>query len=447
MIIASRAPAIPPDTSNAASTSTQQNDADRGHFDDVLASVGNGTPQRMPTKDAQQDNAPASSKPTSSAPRSPTAEGAGLADMLSRAAKPSKAASTIADQIAAGASGATGGAAPKKAAAADATAAAPDGKPTAAAPGSLVDALGATLSLVYAANASAGGAAANGSASRDETRTKKGDDGATPAPDDGLAASALAGALPNAAGTIAISHIAVTTQIAPHANAPALPDAVAPKITPVPQHALGGPASAPASEPAEAKASVESVAAQPATAVGASVTQPGLPPVATSVARAVIALAAQDGAQAASPASMPEQAAPAPARTLTLQLSPSNLGTVAIRLHLTGSSLDIDLTVSDPQTLGLISREHDALAGALRDQNYDLTSLVIQGAPASEPSTNGDAPSRNFTSREDTPDDDRSHHGGNADNQDQPAASSRGRDDRPSRDGSSGSGSGGSLFI
>ena len=68
----------------------------------------------------------------------------------------------------------------------------------------------------------------------------------------------------------------------------------------------------------------------------------------------------------------------AAARTMTLELSPAHLGTVSVRLHVTGHTLDVELSVSSQQTLGLVSREQDALAKALRDQSYDLNSLVIQ---------------------------------------------------------------------
>ena len=73
----------------------------------------------------------------------------------------------------------------------------------------------------------------------------------------------------------------------------------------------------------------------------------------------------------------------APARTLTLQLTPADLGTVAVRLHLTGNSLDVSLSVSDPKTLGLLGRDRDSLSTALGSQSYQLHSLVIQGADVS----------------------------------------------------------------
>jgi flagellar hook-length control protein FliK len=71
------------------------------------------------------------------------------------------------------------------------------------------------------------------------------------------------------------------------------------------------------------------------------------------------------------------------ARTMTLQMNPAELGTVDIRLHMTGQTLDVQLTISDSQTLGIIKRDRDSLASALHDQNYALNSLVIKDGAAS----------------------------------------------------------------
>ncbi len=102
-----------------------------------------------------------------------------------------------------------------------------------------------------------------------------------------------------------------------------------------------------------------------------------------SIAEAVAKLATVPSA-AATPADPSRPTAIGPARTLNLQLSPGTLGTVSIRLHLTGDALDLRLEVSNPQTLGLLSRERDSLVAALRDQATTVHSLTIQaGAPPS----------------------------------------------------------------
>ena len=101
------------------------------------------------------------------------------------------------------------------------------------------------------------------------------------------------------------------------------------------------------------------------------------------VAEAVAKLAAP--APASRPADPSRPAVVGPARTLTLQLSPGSLGTVSIRLHLTGDALDVALDVSDPQTLGLLSRERESLVAALRDQATTVHSLTIQAGASPSP--------------------------------------------------------------
>ena len=83
----------------------------------------------------------------------------------------------------------------------------------------------------------------------------------------------------------------------------------------------------------------------------------------------------------------------APARTLTLQLNPGSLGTVSVRLHIIGGALDVQLGVSDPQTLGLLGRERDTLVAALRDQSTTIHSLIIQASDVPLPEGH-DAPSQ-----------------------------------------------------
>lgn len=77
----------------------------------------------------------------------------------------------------------------------------------------------------------------------------------------------------------------------------------------------------------------------------------------------------------------------APARTMTLQLAPAELGTVAVRLHLTGHNLDVQLSFSDSTTLSLVSHERDALAGALDGNGYHVASLVLQNTASPQNTT------------------------------------------------------------
>ena len=80
----------------------------------------------------------------------------------------------------------------------------------------------------------------------------------------------------------------------------------------------------------------------------------------------------------------------APARTMTLELEPTALGAINVRLHLIGASLDVSLSVSDPKTLGLLTRERSSLSDALGGQNYQLNALVIQGTDGPAASTAGE---------------------------------------------------------
>lgn len=111
-----------------------------------------------------------------------------------------------------------------------------------------------------------------------------------------------------------------------------------------------------------------------------------------SVAQAVDALLPQTAAPTV--AADPATVSPAPARTMTLQLNPANLGTVEVRLHLTGQALDIQLSVSSKETLGVISRDRTHLETALAAQSYDLRSLVIQSSDGAGASTSGDSQPR-----------------------------------------------------
>lgn len=102
-----------------------------------------------------------------------------------------------------------------------------------------------------------------------------------------------------------------------------------------------------------------------------------------SIAAAVGELANQPASSVQVPDPNAQQPAVAPARTMTLQMSPPDLGTVDIRLHVTGDSLDVQLKLSNSETLGMVHRDREALSAALQDQNYKLNSLVIQDGGAS----------------------------------------------------------------
>lgn len=78
----------------------------------------------------------------------------------------------------------------------------------------------------------------------------------------------------------------------------------------------------------------------------------------------------------------------APARTIALQLSPAGLGTLTIRLHVTGRALDVQLETSDGSTAALIDRDRDALSVALSGKDYQLQSLSVTTHDATVPGAN-----------------------------------------------------------
>jgi hypothetical protein len=97
----------------------------------------------------------------------------------------------------------------------------------------------------------------------------------------------------------------------------------------------------------------------------------------------------------------PASSTPGVARTMTLQMAPPDLGLVNIRLHVTGQTLDVQLSFSNPETTGMIARERDNLTVALQNQDYQVNSLVIQDSSATSAGQNSagqNAPGQNGAS-------------------------------------------------
>ncbi len=260
--------------------------------------------------------------------------------------------------------------------------------------------------------------------------------------------------IPPEESTISLSHVATASQIAPQtklAVSSALSGPEQPFPSPLqPDEGGKGTSAGGASTPEPAPTAVDPLAGGTEASAAAPIApSAGNAAVLTPLARAVLDLAQAEPASPVNQANQPEASviAPPPARTLTLQLSPANLGTITVRLHVTGSALDVDLTVSDPQTLGLINREHDTLAGALRDHDYDLNSLVIQGAPVDATST-GDQNAQTTGGRNQAAADHQTSSGSNPRGRDRPQSSARQeRDDRPSPPDSPAARAGGLLFV
>ena len=241
---------------------------------------------------------------------------------------------------------------------------------------------------------------------------------------------------------LAISHIAIESQIAPAASLTVGTGASA-GVDPKSAAAAKVDATlADAPSTADVAKAIDTVdATTPAgstTGAPLATLAPSALPIMNAVSTAVLDLAKASASpsNAADIPDAPTGLTPAPARTMTLQLNPENLGSVTVRLHVTGSSLDVDLTVSDPQTLGLISREHDTLASALRDQSYDLNSLVVQSPGAAATHLGDQNAQSQGGGGSGQPSAERQSNGGNgASGQGQKASSDREqRDSRPSPD-------------
>jgi chemotaxis protein MotD len=87
---------------------------------------------------------------------------------------------------------------------------------------------------------------------------------------------------------------------------------------------------------------------------------------------------ASTGSSAAQPAdSTPGQQS---TKTLHVQLEPESLGSVTVRMRLSGARLSIQLDVARPETLAMITRQQDVLHRSLGSENCHVDSLTIRAA-------------------------------------------------------------------
>ena len=97
----------------------------------------------------------------------------------------------------------------------------------------------------------------------------------------------------------------------------------------------------------------------------------------------------------ASSASVPSTAGtirttPDGGREIVIKLDPEHLGQVAIRLRLTGGAVDVNITVSNPGTLGTLDRDRHMLTAALASAGLSGDTLTLatgSTAPAGGSST------------------------------------------------------------
>ena len=98
-------------------------------------------------------------------------------------------------------------------------------------------------------------------------------------------------------------------------------------------------------------------------------------------------------AGAAASSATPSVATPtttAASRTMTLVLQPENLGTVTVRMQMRGNTLDLQLDVANAQTLGMLTKDKDALSAAMSGQDYAVGTLTLQASQSSHSSQGND---------------------------------------------------------
>jgi chemotaxis protein MotD len=104
--------------------------------------------------------------------------------------------------------------------------------------------------------------------------------------------------------------------------------------------------------------------------------------IATSIIEAADAASSQDGANPAPPAAAPEPARQSlqALQVLDIKLEPADLGTVSVKMRLTGTKLELHIEVAQKDTLPLLHKEGDSLSSQLQSSGYSVESLTIKAA-------------------------------------------------------------------
>lgn len=69
-----------------------------------------------------------------------------------------------------------------------------------------------------------------------------------------------------------------------------------------------------------------------------------------------------------------------PLQVLNITLDPPDLGSVSIKMRLTGQKLDLNIEVAQKDTVPLLGKEGDSLSNALQSSGYTVDSLTIKAA-------------------------------------------------------------------
>jgi flagellar hook-length control protein FliK len=84
------------------------------------------------------------------------------------------------------------------------------------------------------------------------------------------------------------------------------------------------------------------------------------------------------------PVQLSTSQANSPVRVLTVQLEPADLGSVAIKMRLTGNHLDLEVVAAQRDTLRALSSDHDRLRGTLESCGYSIDNLSIKASPSAQ---------------------------------------------------------------
>ncbi len=134
-----------------------------------------------------------------------------------------------------------------------------------------------------------------------------------------------------------------------------------------------------------------------------------------------------------------------PVKTLSLALTPQNLGSVSIELSLKAGKLDVKVTAAEPETAKLLQRDDAALGSLLQSAGYSVQSISIQvSAQASQTASQQAQTGQSF------PDSSTANSGGREQSNrrgsnEQPANS--GSDQRPTHGRTASYSGGGSLYV
>jgi chemotaxis protein MotD len=79
-----------------------------------------------------------------------------------------------------------------------------------------------------------------------------------------------------------------------------------------------------------------------------------------------------------------------PVKTISVQLEPESLGSVTLRMRLSGNQLSVRVDVAEPATLDMIQRERDRLQKSMSGDNVTIERLDIRAAREPAPVLSGD---------------------------------------------------------